>query len=162
MANEQQQMVGFRVGPETFAVPIALVHEIVRLPRITAVPEAPTHIEGVMNLRGKIIPVVDLRKRFGDPDPKPDRRNRVIVAELDGRKFGLIVDAASEVLKIAPSQVEAPPIVFGEGEVNYVTGVAKLGGRIVILIDVNKVLQKGELRRIGELAEGQNAAAAGA
>src|SRR5581483_9161094 len=102
MTNETQ-MVGFRVGSETFALPIALVHEIVRLPRITAVPDAPAYVEGVMNLRGKIVPVVDLRKRFGDASPQPDKRNRVMVAEIEGRKFGLIVDAASEVLKIAPA-----------------------------------------------------------
>jgi purine-binding chemotaxis protein CheW len=157
MANETQ-MVGFRVGAETFAVPIALVHEIVRLPRITAVPEAPSYVEGVMNLRGKIVPVVDLRKRFGEPTPVADKRNRVIVAELDGRRFGLIVDSASEVLKIAPAQVEAPPAVFGEGEVRYVTGVAKLGARIVILVDLTKVLQNGELKRIGELAQAETPA----
>ncbi len=144
-------LVGFRVGAETFAVPIALVHEIVRVPEITAVPEAPECVEGVINLRGKIIPVVDLRKRFGEASVSPGKKNRILVAEVEGKLVGLMVDAASEVLKLPPSEIEAPPNVFSEGELNYVTGVGKLGGRLVILVDLTKVLQRGELKRLGEL-----------
>ena len=151
-------IVGFRVGRETFSVPIALVHEIVRVPEITAVPDAPEYIEGVINLRGKIISIVDLRKRFGEKEIKPSRKNRILVAEVGSRLVGLIVDAASEVLKIPPADVEPPPNVFGQGELNYVTGVGKLNGRLIILIDLSKILQRGELRRLGELA--QDAAAA--
>jgi purine-binding chemotaxis protein CheW len=151
-------IVGFRVGRETFGVPIALVHEIVRVPEITAVPDAPEYIEGVINLRGKIISIVDLRKRFGEKEIKPSRKNRILVAEVGSRLVGLIVDAASEVLKIPPADVEPPPNVFGQGELNYVTGVGKLNGRLIILIDLSKILQRGELRRLGELA--QDAAAA--
>ena len=96
-----QQIVGFRVGKENFGVPIGIVHEIVRMMEITVVPDAPSYIEGVINLRGKIIPVVDLRKRFAEP-AEPNRRNRILVAELDGHQVGLVVDAANEVLKMNP------------------------------------------------------------
>ena len=145
-------MVGFRVGSETYAVPIALVHEIVRVPDIAALPEAPSWVEGVMNLRGKIIPVIDFRKRFGEKEPRSGPKNRVIVAEIEGRKLGLIVDAASEVFKLAADDVEPPPPVFQETDVNYVTGVGKLKGQLIILIELAKVLEKGELRRLSELA----------
>ena len=146
------QIVGFRVGAETFGVPIALVHEIVRVPEITAVPEAPGCVEGVINLRGKIISVVDLRKRFGEREIRGGKKNRILVAELEGKLVGLIVDAASEVLKIPPSDIEPPPDVFGEDDVNYVTGVGKLHGRLIIMVDLKKVLRGGELKRLSDFA----------
>ena len=147
-------IVGFRVGRETFGVPIELVHEIVRVPEITSVPDSPDYIEGVINLRGKIVSIVDLRKRFGEREiVNNDRKNRILVAEIDGKMVGLIVDAASEVLKLPSSEVEPAPNVFSDDDLNYVTGVGKLGGRLIILIDLSKILQKGELRRIGEFAE---------
>ncbi len=153
-------LVGFRVGRETFGVPIHLVHEIVRVPDITAVPDAPDYIEGVINLRGKIVSIIDLRKRFGETEIVSDRKNRVMVIESDKKLVGLIVDSASEVLKLPPSEVENPPNVFENGELNYVTGVGKLKGRLIILIDLNKILQRGELKRVGDLAETAAAAKA--
>ena len=158
MAKELH-IVGFRIGRETFGVPISLVHEIVRVPDITSVPEAPDYVEGVINLRGKIISVVDLRKRFGETEIKAHKKNRILVVEVSGKLVGLMVDAASEVLKIPPSEVDLPPNVFEEGELNYVTGVGKLQSRLIILIDLTKILQKGELRRLEEFHEHQSAAA---
>lgn len=151
------QLVGFRVGKEIFGVPINLVHEIVRVPEITAVPDAPECIEGVINLRGKIISIVDLRKRFGETQIEPSRKNRILVAEIDNKMVGLIVDAASEVIRLPEAEIEAPPEVFDESDVKYVTGVGKLNGRLVILIDLTKILQKGELRRLGDMATPANA-----
>jgi purine-binding chemotaxis protein CheW len=151
-----QQIVGFRVGKENFGVPIGIVREVVRMTDITEVPDSPTYIEGVINLRGKIIPVVDLRKRFAEP-VQANRRNRILVAELDGHLVGMVVDAANEVLKISPELIEPPPNIFEQGELNYVTGVAKLGGKLVILIDLAKIMQKGELRRLSDFAEAAGA-----
>jgi purine-binding chemotaxis protein CheW len=159
MAKELH-IVGFRVGRETFGVPIGMVHEIVRLPEITSVPDSPGYVEGVINLRGKIVSVVDLRKRFGEKEIIGNKKNRILVAEVEGKMVGLIVDAASEVLKIPESEVDLPPSLFDEGDIHYVTGVGKLKGRLVILIDLNKILQKGELRRLGELASQAAAASA--
>ena len=127
-------LVGFKIGKETFGVPIALVREIVRVPEITAVPDAPDYIEGVINLRGKIVSVVDLRKRFGEKEITRHKKNRILVAEVEGRMVGLVVDAASEVLKMPAADIEDPPKVFEEGELNYVTGVGKLKDRLIILI----------------------------
>ena len=151
--DKDLQVVGFRIGRETFGLPISIVREIVRVPDITSVPNAPDYIEGVINLRGRIIPVVDLRKRFGKRVGEPSKKNRVIVVELEGRSIGLIVNSASEVLKIPPSEIEAPHDVFQEGELNYITGVGKLKGRLVILLDLTRVLQRGELRAAEEVAE---------
>jgi purine-binding chemotaxis protein CheW len=148
--NKDLHLVGFRIGRETFGVPINLVHEIVRIPEITAVPESPDYVEGVINLRGKIVSVVDLRKRFGEKEIISHKKNRILVAEVEGKMVGLIVDAASEVLKVPPSDIEAPPSMFQEGDVQYVTGVGKLHGRLIIVVDLTKVLQNGELRRLEE------------
>jgi purine-binding chemotaxis protein CheW len=151
--DKELQVVGFRIGRETFGVPISLVREIVRVPEITSVPNAPEYIEGVINLRGRIIPVVDLRKRFRENVAAPTKKNRIVVVEVEGRLIGLLVNSASEVLRILPSEIEAPQDVFQEGELNYITGVGKLRGRLVILLDLNKILQRGELRRLDETAE---------
>ncbi len=158
MAKELH-IVGFRIGRESFGVPISLVHEIVRIPEITAVPESPDFVEGVINLRGKIVPVVDLRKRFGENEIKPTKKNRILVAEVENKMVGLIVDSASEVMKIPEGEVEQPPNIFEEGELNYVTGVGKLHGRLIILVDLTRVLQKGELRRLGEVVDSEPAKA---
>ncbi len=157
--DKELHLVGFRIGRETFAVPIELVHEIVRVPEITAVPDAPDFVEGVINLRGKIISIVDLRKRFGEAEIKPSKKNRILVAEVGDKMVGLIVDAASEVLKIPPADVEPPPNVFAEGELNYVTGVGKLNGRLIMLVDLKQILQRGELRRLGDTPPAREAAA---
>jgi purine-binding chemotaxis protein CheW len=155
--NKDLHLVGFRIGRETFGVPISLVHEIVRVPEITSVPDSADFIEGVINLRGKIISVVDLRKRFREREITSGKKNRILVVEVDGKMVGLIVDAASEVLKMPHSEIDAPPNINGNDEnaLNYVTGVGKLKDRLIILIDLNKILQKGELRRLSESAEGQ-------
>src|SRR5467141_4000525 len=109
---------------QVVGVRIAAVREIVRVPEITSVPSARDKVEGVINLRGKIIPVMDLRKRFGQSEIQPNKKNRILVVELENKLVGLIVNAASEVLKIAPSEIEAPGNLFAEGESSYVTGVA--------------------------------------
>ena len=144
--NRELQIVGFRVGNETYGVPITALHEIVRVPDITAVPDAPEYMEGVINLRGKIVSVIDLRKRFGIKETASSRRNRILVVEHNGRLNGLIVDSASEVLKIAASDIEPPPAVLQEGGLNCVTGLGKYRGRLIMLLDTSKLLEFGSLR----------------
>ncbi|MHB8412660.1 MAG: chemotaxis protein CheW [Candidatus Acidiferrales bacterium] len=144
------QMVGLQIGRETYGIPIALVREIVRVPTITAVPNAQEYVEGVINLRGKIVSVMDLRKRFGESPVENSRKNRIVVVEIERRTVGLIVNSASEVLKLSPSEIEPPSSVFLNGEIDYVTGVGKLGDRIIILLDLSKVLRSGDLRRLEE------------
>src|ERR1700690_361322 len=116
------------------------LHEIVRVPEITAVPDAPAHLEGVINLRGKIVSVVDLRKRFNKPATTATRHSRILVVEHRGRLVGMIVDAASEVLKIAEGDVEPAPAIMKEGGLDCVTGLGKYEKRLIILLDIDKVL----------------------
>jgi purine-binding chemotaxis protein CheW len=151
--EKELQVVGFRIGEETFGVRIGSVREIVRVPEITAVPNASETIEGVINLRGKIIPVMDLRKRFGRVEIQPDKKNRILVVEMDSKLVGLIVNSASEVLKIPPSEIESPSSVFADGESSYVTGVGKLNGRLIILLDISKLLHRPEFKKLEEAAE---------
>ena len=151
--EKDYQVVGFRIGNETYGVRIGSVREIVRVPEITIVPNAPEAIEGVINLRGKIVPVMDLRKRFGNVGIQPDKKNRILVVELETRLLGLIVSSASEVLKIPPSEIEPPGTVFAEGESSYVTGVGKLKGRLIILLDIARLLRRPEFKKFEEAAE---------
>jgi purine-binding chemotaxis protein CheW len=151
--SRELHIVGFRVGRETYGVPITSLHEIVRVPEITAVPDAPEYLEGVINLRGKIVSVMDLRKRFGDKQAMVKKQNRILVVEHSGRLAGLIVDSASEVLKIPADAVEPPPAAFQDGGLNCVTGLGKVGGRLVVLLDMSKLLAPASLQVKSEADE---------
>jgi len=154
------QIVGFQVGRETYGVPITSLHEIVRVPEITAVPDAPDYMEGVINLRGKIVSVIDLRKRFGEPKRALNRRNRILVVEHGGRLSGLIVDSASEVIKIPAAEIEPSPATLQEGGLNCVTGLGKYRGRLIVLLDMAKLLEGGARKEQTEPANGEARAAA--
>ena len=151
--TRELHIVGFQVGRETYGVPIMSLHEIVRVPEITAVPDAPEYMEGVINLRGKIVSVIDLRKRLGQSKVAPSRRNRILVVEHNGRLCGLMVDAASEVLKIPAADIEPAAAVFHDGGLNCVTGLGKCGGRLIVLLDMEKLLEYTALRQGGETSE---------
>jgi purine-binding chemotaxis protein CheW len=153
--NREFHIVGFQVGRETYGVPITSLHEIVRVPDITAVPDAPDYLEGVINLRGKIVSVMDLRKRFGVKEAALKKQNRILVVEHSGRLAGLIVDSASEVLKIPAEDVEAAPAAFQEGGLNCVTGLGKVKGRLVVLLDMSKLLAPGALQVQGAAEDGK-------
>jgi purine-binding chemotaxis protein CheW len=154
--NRELHIVGFQVGRETYGVPITSLHEIVRVPDITAVPDAPDYLEGVINLRGKIVSVMDLRKRFGDHGATIKKSNRILVVEHAGKLAGLIVDSASEVLKIASENVEAPPAAFQEGGLNCVTGLGKVDGRLIVLLDMTKLLAPASLTQPSGTTETKN------
>jgi len=141
--SRELHIVGFQVGRETYGVPITSLHEIVRVPEITAVPDAPEHMEGVINLRGKIVSVIDLRKRLGAKNVTASRRNRILVVEHRGRLCGLMVDSASEVLKVPAADVEPAGTVFQDAGLHWVTGLGKHRGRLIVLLDMNKLLEFG-------------------
>ena len=135
------QLVTFKIAEEEFGVDILSVQEIIRLMQITNVPRAPACIEGVINLRGKVIPVIDMRKRFNLPAVERDSHTRIIVMEFGSSKIvGFLVDAVSEVLRIPASTVEsAPAVVSGVGS-EYIKGVGKLDDRLLILLDLDNLL----------------------
>jgi len=156
--NREWHIVGFQIGRETYGVPITSLHEIVRVPAITAVPDAPAYMEGVINLRGKIVSVIDLRKRFGEKQVAPNKRNRILVLEHQGKLAGLIVDSASDVLKIPASEVEPAPDVFQDGTLNCVVGLGKSAGRLIVLLDMTKLLEYSGFRHREPTAEGRSQA----
>lgn len=107
---------------------------------VTRVPNAPHHVDGVINLRGKVIPIIDLRCRFGMPRKEHDKHTRIVVVELSGRVLGFVVDAVREVLRIPRSVTEPPPSITGGVNEEYITAVGKLEDRLLILLDLEKVL----------------------
>ena len=138
--KELLQLVSFKIGDEEFGVDILKVQEINRMLEVTRVPNSPDYVEGVINLRGKVIPVVDLRKRLGMETRAHDKNTRVIVMELTGKVVGFVVDAVSEVLRIPRNVTEPPPSVGAQSNADYITAVGKLEDRLLTLLDLEKVL----------------------
>ena len=140
--DDEIQLVTFRIGDEEFGVDILSVQEIYRMLEITMVPRAPFFIEGVINLRGKVIPVVNMRTRFNKPQVEPDADTRIVVVDLGQKVIGILVDAVSEVLRLPSSTIEAaPPVVAGIGS-EYIKGVGKLNDRLLILLDLANLLRE--------------------
>ena len=134
------QLVTFRIGEEEFGVDILAVQEIIRLVPITPVPRAPVDIAGVINLRGKVIPVVNMRSRFILPARDASPQTRIVVMESEEKIVGFLVDAVSEVLRIPVTTVEdPPPVVAGIGS-EYIRGVGKLAERLLILLDLDRLM----------------------
>jgi purine-binding chemotaxis protein CheW len=142
------QLVTFKLGTEEFGVDILKVQEINKMMNITKIPNAPMFIEGVINLRGKIIPIVDLRKRLGFRDQPYNKSTRIIVVELDGLVLGFIVDSVSEVLRIPENTIEPPPSMVAGIESDYIEGVGKLDERLLILLELKKVFSSPERKDI--------------
>ena len=142
------QLVSFKLDDEEFGVPILKVQEINRFPEITKVPQSPSFVEGIINLRGKVVPVISLRKRFGFAQAQADKDARIIVVELNGKVVGFTVDSVREVLRVSSSVVEPPPTLVSGIEREYLSGVAKLEGRLLILLNLDKVLNDMELSQL--------------
>ena len=140
----EQQLVVFELANEHYGVDIAAVESIIKMQAITTVPHAPAFVEGVTNLRGTVLPVIDLRKRFGLQQAPVDRNSRIVVVVMDGLKVGLVVDAVSEVMSVQDETVEPPPPMVASVDTAFITGIAKTGDRLVILLDICKVLSLQE------------------
>jgi len=133
-------LVTFNLGKEEYGVDIGCVQEIIRAADITPVPGAPVHVRGVINLRGKIIPVVDLRKRFGLPVFDAGDAQRIVVVELGEKRLGMLVDGVSQVIKVPSGVVEAIPEEATTVEESYIRGVGKLENRLIIILNLNRAL----------------------
>ncbi len=157
--DEDDQYVTFMLAGEEYGAPIAQVQEIIRVPRIFAVPRAPEFVEGVVNIRGQVTPVVDLRKRFGLETSGRNESSRIIVVDIDSTRTGLVVDAVREVLKLSRRDVDQIPEIFLEAdETGFLSGIGKVrkGERILILLDFMRLLSKkerDELRDLGSEAD---------
>ena len=149
VSTDELQLVSFNIGSEEFGVDILKVQEINRMVEITKVPQAPRYIEGVINLRGKVIPIIDLRKRFNLEMKEPDKNTRIVVVDINGNIMGMIVDAVSEVLRLPSGTIEPPPELVTGINSEYIKGVAKLEDRLLIFLDLSKVVNAEEMASVG-------------
>ncbi len=158
----EQQMVVFELANEFYGVDISGVESIIKLQDITAVPQAPDFVEGVTNLRGTVLPVIDLRRRFSLPASERNGDTRIVVVDVEGSKVGMIVDAVNEVLRVAAESIEPPSPLVVTVSSAFITGIARLDNRLVILIDLSRVLsvdEKAELQGLKQPARADSVAA---
>jgi purine-binding chemotaxis protein CheW len=142
--RQEVQLACFRIGPELYALDIMRIKEIIRPQKLTPIPKAPSFIEGVINLRGVVIPVADLRKRFDQPISEANRKNRIVVCSLSGRIIGLMVDEVTEVKRFGRQEIAPAPQFIDGPEANYFLGVARRDEDLIMLIDLEKVLSSDE------------------
>jgi len=146
-----RQLVTFNLGTEEYGVDIMSVQEIIRCQAITHVPQMPGFIEGVINLRGNVIPVIDLRKRFGMTVTDQTAQTRIVVVNVGAKVIGVVVDAVSEVMRLAEEQIEPPPpVVAGIGN-EYLQGVGKVQGRLIILLNLDRILSNQEHEKLTQI-----------
>lgn len=150
--DSERKLVVFRLGRETYGIDISAVAEIGQMQDITHVPRTPMFVEGIINVRGQVLPVIDLRKRFGLQLSEFSRESRIIQVEVGVYKLGLIVDAVTEVLPISGSMVEPPSPVISSIDTEFIQGVVKANDRLIILINLEKVLSKSEREELTEIA----------
>jgi purine-binding chemotaxis protein CheW len=136
----EKQMVLFELGSEIYGLDIATVHEIIRMQPITRVPKAPFYVEGVINLRGKVIPVIDMGKRFGLDKVENTKNNRIVVVNIQDTILGIIVDAVTEVIRIPMDSIEPVSDIITAANSDYLMGIAKLADKMVILLELDKLL----------------------
>jgi purine-binding chemotaxis protein CheW len=149
----EKQLVIFELGSENFGIEIASVEGIVKIQEITKIPQTPHFFEGITNLRGSVLPVIDLHKRFDMPNQEWTNETRIVVANIDGVKMGMIVSAVSEVLTIDDTVIEPPPPLISNVNSTFIIGVAKIDDRLVILLDLAKVLSTEEVNRFNNFSK---------
>jgi len=150
-ASQFEQLVVFELDNESYGVDISAISTIIRMQEITRIPKSPDFVEGVINLRGAIIPVIELRKRFGLSEGKITKSSRIVVVEVAGHMTGMVVDAVVETLRLAPDAIEPPSPVVTSLDAMYVRGVGKNENRLVILLDADKVLGAAEVEALAEI-----------
>jgi purine-binding chemotaxis protein CheW len=154
--GELNQLISFEVGDEEYGLEILRVKEVIRIREITRLPKAPSFVKGIINLRGDVIPIIDLRDRFGLEHTEYTAMTRVIVVDEEGKLVGMVVDAASQVVRIPSDQIDPPPPIVGGLSAEYIKGVGKLDDRLVILLNIDRILtveEKGELRKLDRVVE---------
>jgi len=140
----EKQMVLFELGTETYGLDIASVHEIIRMQPITKVPKAPFYVEGVINLRGRVIPVIDIGKKFGFEKIEEIKNNRIVVINIKDTTLGIIVDAVTEVIRVPVESIDPVSDIVTSGQSAYLLGIAKLPDKMVIILALDKLLSKDQ------------------
>jgi purine-binding chemotaxis protein CheW len=146
-----RQIVAFCLGAETYGVDIQKVREIIPIQKIVPVPRAPDFVEGIINLRGKVIPVLDLRKHFGFEKKQATPEQRIVLTEADGEGIGVIVDSVSSVLRISDDSVEPPASVITGDEIDYIQGIAKVNDSLIVLLDLTRIISDAEKRTLKQV-----------
>jgi purine-binding chemotaxis protein CheW len=145
---EVKQLISFTVGAEEYGLELLRVKEVIRMRQITWLPKAPSCVKGIINLRGDVIPIVDLRERFGLAAQEQTAITRMIVVEVEGRMVGMVVDSASQVVRIPADQFDPPPTAMGALSRDFITAVGKMDEKLIIMIDVDRVLSTEEMSQI--------------
>jgi purine-binding chemotaxis protein CheW len=151
LSVQTMQVVSFALGNEEYGVDIAQVQEINRMVTITHVPRAPHFMEGVINLRGQLIPIIDLRTRFGMPRTEHTKNTRIVVTEIGTKRVGMVVDSVSEVLRLPVEQIEDAPDMIAGVDTEYIRGVGKMNDRLIIMLDLGRVISGAEKRDLENL-----------
>jgi purine-binding chemotaxis protein CheW len=148
---EEKKIIVFALGHEEYGVEVEKVKTIERMQQMTRVPKTPPFIKGVINLRGVVIPIIDLRSRFGLPEKEVTENSRMIIVATGNIEVGMIVDSANDVIDIDGSLVESPPEIVGGIRAKYLDGIAKVGERLLVLLNLEQVLNKEELMELESL-----------
>jgi purine-binding chemotaxis protein CheW len=155
-AAEQHQYLTFLLGGEMLAIGILSIKEIIEYQNITAVPMMPEYVRGVINLRGAVVPVMDLQIRFGRPASEVTKRTGIVIVEIqmeeDRQVVGVVVDAVNEVLDIAPTDIEPPPAFGSKIRTDFILGMGKVKGDFVILLDVDRVFESQDIAQLADLS----------
>jgi purine-binding chemotaxis protein CheW len=151
--EQVKQLISFTVGAEEYGLELLRVKEVIRMRQITWLPKAPSCIKGIINLRGDVIPIVDLRDRFGLESVEQTAMTRVIVVEVEGRLIGMVVDSASQVVRVPADQFDPPPPMVGERTEAFITGVGKMDGKLILTIDADRILRADEMNQIATSLE---------
>lgn len=151
MSENIRQFVEFKLGDEKYGVDILQVKTIERMMPITRVPKAPSFVEGVINLRGEIVPVIDLRKRFDLPKGEITENTRIIIVTVEDLTVGMIVDSATEVIQLPQDEIEDPPAITSGIDSDYLEGVGKINDELLILLNLSKVLKPKEVEELSKM-----------
>jgi len=149
--DELIQLVSFMLADEEYGVEVLKVREIIRMPTITKMPNTPQHVEGIINLRGKVIPIISMRRRFGLMENENNTHTRIIIMDVAGALTGFIVDAVSEVIRIHSSEIQPPPSMVMSGGIGqeFITGVFNHAERLLIIMDVDRMFSEDEREVFG-------------
>jgi purine-binding chemotaxis protein CheW len=145
------QLVSFNLGPEEYAVEVLKVREIIRMTPITHVPNTPSSVEGIINLRGKVIPIVSLRNRFNMPGCEEDQHTRIMVMDIAGKLMGFIVDGVSEVIRISSGEIQPPPAMAGGVDQDFICGVIHHSDHLLLMLQLDQMFTSEEQDAFGDI-----------
>lgn len=151
VARTERQIVAFCLAEETYGVDIGSIREVIPVQKIIPVPRAPEFVEGIINLRGKVIPVLDLRQHFGFEKKPKDPNQRIMLTEVDGDSIGVIVDMVSSVMRIPEESIEPPATVIIGQDIKYIQGIAKVDDKLLVLLDLTRIINDAEQRTLQEI-----------